>query len=425
MPNYSDFLFNLKGKNILGINPPVRDFAFFDLWAKPLGLLYLLDELRALGNNVELIDCIFEAPDKPKGFGRQIPKRTQITKPAPYASIPRKYYHFGLDEDSFVKRLVGIQKPDIILVTSIMTYWYPGVTWAINLIKKVFPKTPVMLGGIYPRLCPDHAELSGADMVQTNPLPLKFEKPAMDLYKNPGYAVTLTSLGCPLRCKYCASSILWPKHSKRNIENIISEIQWQQSLGNIEDVAFYDDALLVGKEKHFYPLCDRLKETLPSLRYHTPNGLHVRLIDKTCAQHLKRTGFKTIRLSLEGIDEALRQADSAKADEVSFAHAIENLLSAGFKNEDLETYILIGIPGQTIKDIEKTIAFAHSLGVKVKTAQFSPIPYTPLFEKAAQIAPGIEEEPLLHNNTVFCTYISNIMTPEELQYIKALARSNS
>jgi len=424
MPDYTDFLFKLRNKKILGVNPPVRDFAFFDLWAKPLGLLYLLDELRTLGNHVALIDCIFEAKDKPKGFGRYIPRKTLIPKPDVYGAIPRKYYHFGLNEDEFTKRLKEMEKPDLVLVTSVMTYWYPGVTWAIKLIKKVLPHTPVLLGGIYPRLCPTHAKLSGADMIQTQPLSLKFERPAMDLYENPHYGVTLTSIGCPLRCNYCASSILWPEHRKRNIKKIIKEIQWQLSLGNIEDVAFYDDALLVGKRQHFYPLCDSLINNLPPLRYHTPNGLHVKLIDEVCAQYLKKTGFKTIRLSLEGIDENLVRASSYKADEVSFAQAVENLLEAGFTKEELETYILIGIPGQTLCDIEKTIAFAHSLGVKVKTAQFSPIPGTPLFEKAANIEPQIREEPLLHNNTVFCTYVSKLMTPEELQYIKNLAHSN-
>ncbi|AER66926.1 Radical SAM domain protein [Thermovirga lienii DSM 17291] len=424
MPDYADFLFKLRNKKILGVNPPVRDFAFFDLWAKPLGLLYLLDELRTLGNHVELIDCIFEAKDKPKRFGRYIPRKTLIPKPDVYKAVPRKYYHFGLNEDEFAKRLKETEKPDLVLVTSVMTYWYPGVIWAIKLIKKIFPHTPVLLGGIYPRLCSTHAKLSGADMIQTQPLFLKFEKPAMDLYTNPHYGVTLTSIGCPLRCNYCASSILWPEHRKRNIQKIIKEIQWQLSLGNIEDVAFYDDALLVGKKEHFYPLCDNLISDLPPLRYHTPNGLHVKLIDKTCARYLKKTGFKTIRLSLEGIDENTLRASSYKADEVSFAQAVENLLEAGFTREELETYILIGVPGQTLGDIEKTIAFAHSLGVKVKTAQFSPIPGTPLFEKASDMEPQIRKEPLLHNNTVFCTYVSKLMTPEELQYIKNLAHNS-
>jgi hypothetical protein len=57
-------LFSIKNKTILGINPPVTDFAFFDLWSKPMGLLYLLEKMRELGCHVEFIDCIHEGASR-------------------------------------------------------------------------------------------------------------------------------------------------------------------------------------------------------------------------------------------------------------------------------------------------------------------------------------------------------------------------
>ena len=75
MPDLSGFLFSLEGKKILGVNPPVHDFAFFDLWAKPLGLLYILGKLRDIGNDIFLVDCIHEAKETPKTFGRWSPRR--------------------------------------------------------------------------------------------------------------------------------------------------------------------------------------------------------------------------------------------------------------------------------------------------------------------------------------------------------------
>ena len=47
-----------------------------------------------------------------------------------------------------------------------MTYWYPGVQETIEIIRSVFPQTPIVLGGIYARLCADHAKkYAGADHV--------------------------------------------------------------------------------------------------------------------------------------------------------------------------------------------------------------------------------------------------------------------
>jgi hypothetical protein len=45
-------------KNILLINPWIHDFAAYDFWLKPLGLLYLSGFLRQTGHQVHFIDCL-------------------------------------------------------------------------------------------------------------------------------------------------------------------------------------------------------------------------------------------------------------------------------------------------------------------------------------------------------------------------------
>ncbi len=426
MADYSRFLRNLHNCNILGVNPPVQDFAFFDLWAKPLGLLYILQTLRQQGNRVTLVDCISESDGKRKSYGRKAPARTLIPKPKPYENVPRRFYHFGIVKESFLARLRKIPPPDIILVTSMMTYWYPGVFWAISLIKEVFPKAPVMLGGVYARLCPEHARKSGADMIQTCRLDLDMIRPAAELYPAPEYAVSMTSFGCPMNCGYCASSILWPEYAARTIEEVTAEIrhQIQAGNGNIQDTAFYDDALLVDRESRFYPLCESFQREFPTMRFHTPNGLHVRMIDSRCAQILRSTGFKTLRLSFEGTDRALRNIQGKKTDLDSFAFAVNHLRKAGYQNDEIETYVLLGLPGQRPEDMEENIQIVKDIGVKVKTAQYSPIPQTSTFQEAAYVTPEIRKEPLLHNNTVYSSHVSKTLEPEVLQHLKDLARSN-
>jgi len=66
----------------------------------------------------------------------------------------------------FREELQLIPKPDLILVTSFMTYWYPGVNETIRIIKETYSETPLILGGIYAGLCNEHAvSHSGADVV--------------------------------------------------------------------------------------------------------------------------------------------------------------------------------------------------------------------------------------------------------------------
>ena len=135
-------LLTLSGKKILAVNPPVEDFAFFDLWSKPLGLLYLLEKLKGK-NEVVFIDCIHEGAVKEKSFGREKIAETEIEKPQVYAEVKRKYRRFGMSDTAFQARLESCGEPDLILVTSVMTYWYGGVKHAIEILKRHFPNTPL------------------------------------------------------------------------------------------------------------------------------------------------------------------------------------------------------------------------------------------------------------------------------------------
>lgn len=423
--DHSPFLRALSGRRILGVNPPVFDFAWFDLWSKPVGLLSLMGWLRSRGNRVELIDCLYEARTAPRTFGRWKVAREPLRKPGPLAHIPRRYWRFGLGEEAFRRRLADVEPPDLVLVTGAMTYWYPGVRSVIRALKEAFPSVPLLLGGAYARLCPEHALSSGADLVQTEPLPLSLGGPAMDLYDRPEYGVLITSWGCPMHCSYCAARVLWGAFRERPMEEVLKDLGEQMGLLSMTDLAFYDDALLVNPERRFYPLCAHIRGHFPKLRLHTPNGLHVARLDERCCSELFETGFRTIRLSLEGVDAYTRGQSAEKAGARDYERAVCNLLRAGYVEEDIETYILVGLPGQDLRDVERAVDFVLALGGYPKLAEFSPIPGSLLFGEALRLTPEIGKEPLLQNNTLYAPYVARTMAPESLQSLRDRARRRS
>ena len=415
-------ILSMKGRRVLGINPPVEDFAFFDLWSKPAGLLYLLERMRMNGNEVFLLDCIHEASVGKRSYGREKIGCEEIEKPSVYSGIKKNYHRFGLSEERVKERLAETPSPDAIFLTSAMTYWYGGVKWIISILKRGMPDVPVILGGTYARLCPEHAKGLGADRIATGHWIPDSPYPAMDLYEKVPYGITMTSFGCPLSCSYCASRILWPEYKRRTVPEVLREIDHQVSLG-AADLAFYDDALLIDKRDYFYRIClGSIKAYGEKVRFHTPNGLHVREIDHECAEILRGSGFKTIRLSLESIDPKMSDASSGKVAREEYARAVRYLLDAGYSRNDCETYILLGLPGQSIDSVKETIDFVISSGGKPKLAEFSPIPGTLSFKIAAEKMPELKSEPLLHNNSVYSSWISKNISPEELQELKDLAR---
>jgi len=424
-------------ERVLLVNPWIYDFKAFDFWMKPLGLLYIASYLKKAGYEIDYIDLldrnhpllnkrIFKLP-KTDQFGRGKFHNEEIEKPTLYKNIPRKYKRYGLPIDIFNQLLDKIRTPDFICITSIMTYWYPGVFEVIKILKIRFPKTPIILGGIYATLCYEHAQnKSGADFVISGPAekklhqilsrlqPISFNElpyPAFDLYSKLDYACIVTTQGCPFSCQYCAVPNLNPELIFRSTDSVIGEIEYYKKL-DVKNIAFYDDALLVNPD--FPDILDEIIKRKIQVYFHTPNGLHPRFINQTIADKMHQVGFKTIYLSLETSDSSIRNSLDNKVTVQEFQNAVKYLKNSGFKKEQLHSYHMIGMPELKPEQIIKSIDFVTNLSVNAHLAEFSPIPKTQAYTK---LGFSDETDPLLHNNAIFP--VLDLTMQEKMSEVKA------
>jgi len=343
-----------KNFNVLLINPWIYDFTAYDFWSKPLGLLYIASILREQGYEISYIDCMDrynrevlklqerESPQRDE-FGRGSFYKEEIKRPEVLRNIPRRFSRYGITEDIFLKELEKIPQPQAVLITSIMTYWYPGVFRAIEIIKQIFPRVPIVLGGVYTTLCFEHAfKFSGADyVIKGNSIRdlikileqhagnrndySKYEKglnyllyPAWELYSNLDYVCILSSQGCPFRCSYCASFIINPKLEFRNPEEVAKEIEYWNKRRRVKDFIFYDDALLINSEDNFLVILEELINKKLAIRLHTPNGIHARMINKEVAYKMYQAGVETIRLGFETVDPLVQSETGGKITNLEF-----------------------------------------------------------------------------------------------------------
>ena len=429
-------MFHVKhiAPHILLINPWITDFAAYNFWIKPLGLLNIASLLRKNGFQVTLIDCLdYLAKTKRYGDGNFF--KTKIEKPLPLKSIPRNYSLYGIPEEMLLKSLSLLEEPDLICVSSGMTYWYPGVFKLIEITKKLFKNVPVILGGIYATLCFEHAKKhSGVDIVFRGSEELEALNlisdltsfrlltpnsklrtdlyPAFDLYPQLNYVAVATSRGCPLRCTYCASPFLTKGFFRRDPFEVADEIEYWTGKYRINNIAFYDDALLIEPFKHIIPILKEIIKRGIHCNFHTPNGLHIKEIDEEVGSLLFRTGFKTIRLGFETSDEAMQLETREKVDDQAFKRAVKHLRRAGYSGEEIGVYVMAGLPEQRVGQVEDSIAFVKEAGAKPILVEYSPIPHTPLFEKAKKMSRfDLENEPLYHNNSILpCQWEGFTMT---------------
>lgn len=423
--------------NILLINPWIYDFASFDLWAKPIGLLYIGSLLRKNGYKVHYIDCLdIHNPDMEKMNGIEPAKRKvygtgrfykeNVAKPDCLKDIPKRYSRYGITPEIFRRELKRIPVPDVILVTSMMTYWYPGVFKVIDIVKDIYPEVPVVLGGIYPTLCYSHAveyskadyiirgegenevirlvgELTGKEFEYPSPgerlddLPY----PAFDLMPDLDYVCILTSRGCPFSCTYCASRIVYKEFRRRDPVCVADEIEFWKERYGVKEFAFYDDALMVEPEKNIVVILEEVLRRGISCNFHTPNGIHIRFLTKELCELMYKAGFKTIRLGFETSDFKMQYSTGNKTTNGELEESVSNLRRAGFLSSEIGVYILIGLPGQKPNEVEDTIKFVWETGSKPILAEYSPIPQTALWEDAVEESKfDIVREPLFHNNSL-------------------------
>ncbi len=440
----------------LCVNPWIYDFAAYDYWSKPLGLLYLAAFLRERGVTVDLLDCLDKwHPELLRRQGRTGPKqrafgvghfyRELVSKPQCVNFIPRQFARYGLPEDIFLSELKNRPRPDVILVTSIMTYWYVGPQRVVELCRMIYPDVPIVLGGIYASLMPEHARQTvRPDYLVTGPgeyqiaelLNALFKKPellddfpahvdgfpppALDLLRKNDYVVVMTSRGCPFRCTFCATYKVNTTFSQRQPAYVVEEILSQTERFGVQDVAFYDDALLLQADRRIKPILRALTASGRTLRFHTPNGLHARYIDEEMAHLMRQSNFRTIRLSLESVaKERLRDIHN-KITPDEMTRAVQNLVRAGYETQELETYIIMGLPQQPLDEVIETMLYANSLGVQIRLSSFSPIPSTVDYQRAVEngLFP-LNADPLLTNKTV----IPLSRTQEAYQQFQIVSRA--
>jgi radical SAM superfamily enzyme YgiQ (UPF0313 family) len=452
------------------INPWVYDFAAMNLWSRPLGLIKVAEYMSQFDVDIKLVDCMDIFKRRRYGTGKY--PREIVEKPELLRSVPRYFKRYGISIDDFIERLRNLLPCDFIFITSLMSYWYPGVQKAIEIARTISPHTPIILGGIYATLYHEHAvKYSGADFIYKGHIrddivsvlgnfnlrlnnPLTFHKNTKDnknptsspfskggdlfpslakrgegrfyktissnrnryyklnLYQSYPFAPVLTSLGCPYGCSYCASKILFDGFVQREPYDVINEIKELYAIG-VRDFTFYDDALLVNADSHIKVILKEIIKSALKLRFHCPNGIHVRFIDDELANLMKESGFITLRLGLETINSERQAKTGGKITVEAFKEAVTRLKRYGFTKREIGVYLMYGLLGQGLEEVKEGVKFLKNLDVRINLTEFSPIPGTPCWRELNDRGVITNDiDPLLTNNTVFSYLFSGYNTLE-------------
>lgn len=238
-------------------------------------------------------------------------------------------------------------------------------------------------------------------LINPRPAPLKnlseLPPPARDLVNMEGYfeigafhsakskskrvLSVMASRGCPERCTFCTTPEMWGQIVRwRNTEDIIREIEEAKDRYEIGELQFEDDTI-TARKKNLLELCGKLEKI--GLPWCTPNGTKTNYhLSQQLDMYKAMAGSGCYQITLaceSGVQRVLDDIIGKRLKIDQIKPSIENAKIAGML---VHTFWILGYPGETHEEMEKTVEFAIDSGAdSYSFAILSPLPGTPIYRK--------------------------------------------
>lgn len=441
------------------IQPPVYDTQYYAEWSMPSGLLKVATWLRELGYDLRLVDCLY--PDTKGEVKQEIRKIVQVCSSVEWtlsdyrAMVKERFgrttielppnhrykFEFGIPLHRVEEFLTTRERqdvfegepwmPDEIWITSIMTYWCESTIDTVVLMKRLFPKARIRVGGIYPTLAPHHlrhalaarglefdvvrgrdlsiqqqqqvSTVRNGDVIVTGEIPgasnaaLDFEcyremtRALEGEERLPKYAILTTSRGCPFDCSYCAQKAYNEGSLKVRIRpatDTFEEIRHKYHTYGVHEIAFYEDNFLLEKPniERLLKLLVEHKSEMPHLKLYAPEGVEVRLLHQDLAfvKLMHESGFESVYLPLETMSRDVTKAWNRRHSHAGlFEQAVKICQEANFRLHDMEVnaFVLFGMPNEDLRDVVNTMFYASEMVGGLVPMLFTPVPGSIMFEQ--------------------------------------------
>ena len=195
------------------------------------------------------------------------------------------------------------------------------------------------------------------------------------LAKRLPYTTLLSSRGCPFKCTFCTSIILYGKKWRgRSSKNVVDEIEHVNERFKIKEVFFRDETFSFNR-KRVLQICQDIKERGLDITWMC--NTRVDTVDKELLKVMKSAGCHMLKFGVESGDQQilnnLKKGITLEDTRNAFRWAKELNIST-------VAHLMLGSPGETKETILKTINFTSELAPDYASFNITtPYPGTELF----------------------------------------------
>jgi anaerobic magnesium-protoporphyrin IX monomethyl ester cyclase len=324
-----------------------------------------------------------------------------------------------LDGDRLTQKLIDIA-PDYIAFTSTTPFYHLTKKIASDIANLTGGYKPILiLGGAHVSNCESHEDdfsmfdycfegesegswsdfLSAEAKKNTEPVIFKSNPienidnviyPDRSLLKHHLYKIKtkfgtkiftsiIHSRGCPFNCIFCSSKGFSRKVRIRTPESFVDEMKWSNKTLGIDYFATISDTFTMDR-KNVLEVCELINKN--DLKIHFEIATRANLVDDELMKNMAEAGLTSVAYGLESVDERVRSIMNKTAVKIE-DYVVANELAAKY-GVITQNPSIIGMPGDTIDTIKKTMYFIRTTK-SIKQANVSiavPYPGTKLYTMA-------------------------------------------
>lgn len=207
----------------------------------------------------------------------------------------------------------------------------------------------------------------------------------MELYSAPQvlggvspYTTFMFSRGCPFRCQYCISPVVWGRQRGRTVQNAVDEIEYVYSRYKIKAMRFEDDTFTVNKNWAKGICQEIIDRGLNHIKWEA--NTRVGTLDYELLSLMKKAGCISLALGIEFGNQRILDLCQKGFSVTRVRETVQLIKKAGMW---VKGYFMLGYPTETEKTILDTIKLSQKAGLDYAVFSLvTPFPGTPLFDYA-------------------------------------------
>ncbi|MEW6202289.1 MAG: radical SAM protein [bacterium] len=204
----------------------------------------------------------------------------------------------------------------------------------------------------------------------------RYYSPASNCYLRSPSTSVITSRGCPGRCTFCDRTVSTNVLRGHSTEYLIEEIEALRRDFVIRDIIFYDDNF-VTLRKRLHTLCEAMISRGSPVSWSCT--ARVDMVSPEGLKLMKKAGCWQIAYGIESGSQEILDSLNKGITLETIRQTLKWTQKAGINNRG---YFMIGVPGESVETIKKTIAFMKSLPLDdFHISYFTPWPASQLYHE--------------------------------------------